>query len=284
MRISRAVTMLQSVDRNFDTDSLRTKREYFEQEKEQSHSSLNILDSPRNLSESRGVNTATLTASTREIPISRIDVRVKSYILNTAAPQKVPRSSNHTGPIKPLPNMQKLPTNEHKSIAAEVDQSYLQAQDTVFLVKSLREARQGHAHQVIKSKYKLMRSARVTKSWDQAADSHPPLGDLKLIVREAIQDEPGIRSYVPLRQISSGRLDIKRSDRAFKPASKLPADKLYSIRHHSSYNRLEVPNSGTRSVEGHGKSARAERNWIWRGRRGSTVGIEVGTPGKKAEA
>lgn len=277
MRISRAATMLQSVDLASDKESLRTQREYFEQEKEQSRSSLNALYSPRCASESRG-NTANPAASKQQAPISRIDVRVKSYISarNIHAKSPLKGISNRIGPVKSSSFQVKSPNTERKTVAAEVDQSYLKGPDTIFLMNSLRETRKAEAHKVMKSKYKLMRIARGTKSWDQAAGSRPSLGDIKSLVREAAQDEPvGFRPYVPLRQISSGRLDLKRTDRTYKPPRKLlPADKLYSIRRHSSYNQLEAPGSGAQSVEGQMKSTRAERNWIWRGRKGSTAGVE----------
>lgn len=290
MRVSRAATMLQSVDKNTDQESWRTKREYFEQDKEQSRSSLNVLYSPRYASESRPVNPANPGVSKEQDPISRIDVRMKSYIsaLNTASnsPLTSLKNRNRTGPVKPSPDPRKLTMpNTDRRHAAEVDQSYLQAQSTIFLMNSLREARQGETHQVKKSKYKLIRSARGTQSWDQATASQPSLRDIKSLVHVAAQNQPAadFRPYVPLRQISSGRLDLKRTDRTYRPPMKvLPADKLYSIRRHSAYNQLEAPSSGAQSVEGQTKSTRAERNWIWRGRKGSTAGLEIGTPGKKA--
>ena len=282
--------MFKSVDRDVGKDSLKTEREYFEYDKSQSHSSLNALYSPRYASESHATNASNTTRTKQQIPISRIDVRVKSYILSrqptSISPQKDARSTARTGPIKPTPDQRKLipPNTDRKPTAAEVDQSYLQAQDTIFLMNSLRETRKGQTHQVIKNKYKLIRSQRGTKSWDQAAASRPSLGDLKSLVKEAAQ-EPGILAHAPLRRIASGKINIERPDRTYRPPIKLlPADKHYSIRRHSSYGHLEVPSSGAQSVEGHGKSARAERNWIWRGRRGSTAGVEGDIHVRKGEA
>lgn len=283
--------MFKSVDRDIDKDSWKTEREYFEHEKEQSRSSLNALYSPRYASESHATNATNPTRAKQQIPISRIDVRVKSYLLARQAslrsPLKDARSTARAGPIKPTPDQRKLipPNTERKATAAEVDQSYLQAQDTIFLMNSLRETRKGKTHQTIKNKYKLFRSQRGTKSWDQAAGSGPSLVDIKSLVREAAQEEPGIRAHAPLRRIASGKINIDRPDRTYRPPIKLlPADKHYSIRRHSSYGQLEVPSSGAQSVEGHGKSTRAERNWIWRGRRGSSAAGEGDMQVRKAEA
>ena len=161
----------------------------------------------------------------------------------------------------------------------EVDQSYLQTQDTIFLLKGLTDKGKGQSHQAIKATYKLIRSKRETKSWDVTTNRKSSFEDFKSIVKETATDFPAPHTPAPLRQISYGRLDIKREDRTYRPLPNLlPTDKHYIIKHQQSDPHLTAPHSEPRSVDSHLKS-RAERVWKWRGRNGATFGQE--TPEKK---